>query len=334
MAKSSSRRDFLRGLAGGAARQAPGLAIGGGARLLRDAVTPQPARSAAEPATRPAAMPTALASVEQLLEIAADLGLARFENSIADLARVSLRIAAGTERRTTSFAGGLPPVPSDVDRLRTDDRRAQFIACIDLAERTSPLGNGILPASGSIWLFHSGVATEREPSARSASVVVDENPPPSPPLGAHPLDVAGELTIPRPWSTEVAKLELTESEASAWGQMRTTLAETQGVPAGDTLPRSDALHRILGYPDERRGDMPLACELTARGLELGDQPPRAHSAASTIEAEATHWRMVLQLSPDDQLGWRWGSGLERLYLWADVAQIRPQSKLEVQAIVQ
>ena len=77
MAKSSSRRDFLRGLAGGAARQAPGLAIGGGARLLRDAVTPQPARSAAEPATRPAAMPTALASVEQLLEIAADLGIGK-----------------------------------------------------------------------------------------------------------------------------------------------------------------------------------------------------------------------------------------------------------------
>jgi len=94
------------------------------------------------------------------------------------------------------------------------------------------------------------------------------------------------------------------------------------------------MHRLLGYPDTRRGDMPLACELLDRGYVLGETPPLAHPCAADAEPHAGRWRLLLQLSMDDALGWFWGGGRERLYVWIDESDLTNGDFSRVRAIAQ
>ena len=76
-----------------------------------------------------------------------------------------------------------------------------------------------------------------------------------------------------------------------------------------------ALHRLLGHPEERRPRMELECQLASRGIDLsegaGDVDPRAEQ----LEPGASEWRLLVQLSSDDEVGFYWGDGLGRLYVW-------------------
>ncbi|MBS1843031.1 MAG: hypothetical protein JST53_01315 [Actinobacteria bacterium] len=322
MAGPNTRRTFLRDLAGGALRKAPQLATGG----LLGGSSPQP-EDVPGYETRPAAMPMDLVSPEQLRELAVEHGLGRFEDQIAELAAKSLRLTAGgRDRSSTSFTGGSPRLPDPVEAERKADDHHEFLACIDLSSLDR--------RTGSLWVLSSLGVDDQGSPIHGAKLVVDTDPPPPAPPDARPLAVAMELTLPRPWSAQVAELDLGGAETEAWGTLRDDLAATQRVPTGDSLPRSVALHRVFGYPDERRGDMPLACELAARGFELGSEPARSHPEATALEADSTRWRMALQLSRDDELDWRWGPSFERLYLWTTGCTLEPGTVLPTRTIVQ
>ena len=136
-----------------------------------------------------------------------------------------------------------------------------------------------------------------------------------------PLDLSTELVLPRVWSEPVQELGLDEAGQSAWTALRERLAAVQGVELHGEDPQPCVVHRFLGYPDERTGNMPIECELRAAGIDLEGGPAFAHARAAELGPRSTRWRMLLQLSTDDLLGWSWGSGAERLYVWIDGADL-------------
>jgi hypothetical protein len=85
----------------------------------------------------------------------------------------------------------------------------------------------------------------------------------------------------------VQSLDLDDVEHCAWEDLRRYIIDEQRADLGDDVARAQ-IHRFLGYPGERRGDMPLACELMAQGCGLGEDPPRfihARPSPSRLLAE-------------------------------------------------
>jgi uncharacterized protein YwqG len=356
MTSTSDRRGFLRHLAGELAR---------GAKEVAPALSPRPlggvldlpglsglsdAEAAAEPAaprTVPAHPATRCASMEELLALAAEVGLERRLDAVRALARRSLRIVpAPAGSADASQLGGMPPLPPDVAWPDWNGDPLPFLARIDLS--AMPDDEHDLPGRGSLYVFYAahGVPSGlRLDHAGAVAVRYSEAEPVPPPRlpkaarrpGGHAMALSAEHSLPRAWSAPVDALELEPEEQSAWQELRRRLAELQGVALLDEAYASDgptALHRLLGHPDERRGDMPLACEAAARGIDLAEQTPYAHEAARELEAAAGRWRLLLQLSADDDVGWSWHERRERLYLWIDTDDLRARDFSRVWAIPQ
>jgi hypothetical protein len=150
----------------------------------------------------------------------------------------------------------------------------------------------------------------------------------------HPLELSMEFVLPRAWSSAVQALGLSAAELDAWEALRGRLATLHGLTPPDALVGTATIHRVLGYPDETTGSMPLACAMLAAGIDLGDAPPFAHPEARRYEPEATDWRMLLQLSRDDTLGWSWGPRNERLYIWTRKGQLASENLEDGLALIQ
>lgn len=71
-------------------------------------------------------------------------------------------------------------------------------------------------------------------------------------------------------------------------------------------------HRLLGHPDVVQGDMQLACEDLAAGLDavLPDGTPEAQ----TRRRNAAAWLLLLQVDSDGPSGMGWGD-VGMLYYW-------------------
>jgi hypothetical protein len=195
-----------------------------------------------EPVSRPpAARPAAhLATAAELAELAGECGL-RLDHVHA-LARTSVRLTPARER-TGSFLGGTAELALDLG---------------DVARITVPSlpGHG-LPAEGTLWCFRDRVVVNGD-SAQ----------------GSIPLSLSAEVTLPRVWAAPVQALALSDAEMAGWEELRARLAALQGV---EPPPAPDHVMRLLGYPEERTGDMPALCE--ARG-------------------GTGRWRLLLQLPTD------------------------------------
>jgi uncharacterized protein YwqG len=139
------------------------------------------------------------------------------------------------------------------------------------------------------------------------------------------------------WTSDVADLDLTVSEQERWQLLRADLAARHGVVLADDESPSDAtvaLHRLFGYPDERLGRMRQACEAAARGIDLGGRPPFEHPRVKEFEAGAGRWLLFFQFSLDQLVGWDWGRGRQRLYVWIDREALRAWDFSRVWAITQ
>jgi len=121
-----------------------------------------------------------------------------------------------------------------------------------------------LPDSGVLWCFGDRVVV-RDDRAQ----------------GAVPLSLSAERTLPRVWTAPVQELGLSEAETAGWEALRSRLAALQGVEA----KAPDHVMRLLGYPEDRTGEMPALCEARARPAA---PDPGAHVAAG-------RWRLLLQL---------------------------------------
>ncbi len=292
---------FLAELARAAEERLPGM--GGGSegareRLSAEAIEPEPA-----PPT------SAAVSDERLEELVAECGLA----------------ALGEAVRSAAVRGArLGPAP-DAAEERLDTAGIPAAIEIDLGalpDFASLPGEGVLrvevdadsPAAGEPGPVDVAVSlgTAGEGTALAASA---------------------ELTLPRAWSAWAQALGVELDQVDPWEELRRQVADAQGVGLTDDPSPPVAIHRLLGYPDERTGQMPVWCELLERGVDLGGEPPFMHPSAPEAQHEALRWRLLLQASRDPQLGWRWGEGGERLYVWVLDEDLADQSFARTRAFV-
>ncbi|MFN8217816.1 MAG: hypothetical protein U0R71_14575 [Solirubrobacterales bacterium] len=247
-----------------------------------------------------------------------ELGLDRGQAEVRRLARLGARLPAG-DSPVVGFAGARADAPSlaraEPGGTDSDGRAGEVGVSLDLGALGGAVGAWpALPREG--WAsIAAGEGEVGQP--RTAEVVF--GPEAKPPPGAVALRATGELLLPRAWSKAVEPLALSDSEQQAWQLLRERLAVLQGVAAIDGGPAPAPIHRFLGYPDERRGDMPLRCELHARGLEVDWTAPQAHPDAGEAAAGCGRWWLLAQLDTDPELGWAWPRG-RRLYLWAAAAE--------------
>jgi hypothetical protein len=310
---ASSRRGFFRRLAG---------EIGERVIPFVEEVVPREDPDLAEVEVEPAgitrARPTrARVTLDELLAMAGEVGLGERLDAIRDLARDSVRVTLG-DAQAAARASCVGEAPARA-------REPFCPARLALGEVAAVLGaEAPMPHDGMLSCIATGDGEYR--------VVIDDVAPAA--QRWRPVDLTVELQLPRVWSQSVQALELDSAEHDAWQRLREQLAERQGVELHDATWELQAIHRLLGYPDERNGDMPLICELLARGHELDDDPPLAHPQAAEAEPHAGRWRLLLQLTIDDELGWSWGEGHERLYLWIDERDLADGDFARVRAIAQ
>ncbi len=284
----------------------------------------QPAPLPAEPVARPC-------TEEDLMRVAADAGLIRHVEAAVALAARSVRLVPGEgapPAGSRSRFGGAPDLPAGGIWPNWDAEPLSFVAQVDLAEAHA-LGLGpLLPDAGLLLVFSaldrtpSGVSPLDRDSTRVLWVAEEQVPASTPePIGPsvperpRELRLSSELLLPRVWTAQVQALGLDDDEQSAWEQARADLAELQEITAWEAGWELRSTHRLLGHPEETRGDMPLAVELAARGIDVGYGAPAAHPEARRVGRAPERWRMLLQLTVDDELGWRFGSNRERLYVW-------------------
>ena len=167
----------------------------------------------------------------------------------------------------------------------------RYLAQIDLASVAALGAVSELPADGALRFDDDGATLLSAPGPVSA---------------AQSLEPTLELSLPRVWSAPVEALGLNADERIAWQALRVWLAERQNVELHDSTPGFLDLHRLLGYPDETGGDMPLMCELLEAGVVLEEPYPRMHPLSRELEVPSRRWRLLLQLSVGDR---------RRVYYW-------------------
>jgi hypothetical protein len=121
--------------------------------------------------------------------------------------------------RTSSFLGGDAEV------------------ALDLAE-VARVAATALPESGTLWCYADRVVVRDQPAQ-----------------GSVPLSLSSELTLPRVWAAPAQALGLSDAEMLGWEELRARLAQLQGVER----KAPDHVMRLLGYPEDRTGDMPALC---------------------------------------------------------------------------
>lgn len=254
----------------------------------------------------PAQLTERCATREELLRLADEYGLTRTRDAVREHCRASVRL-----QPSAPTAASARPALDSWPSWR--GAPLSLLLALDLAELTAVCPETDLPESGSLCVF---VATGDSPSglarddAGRCQVVFSTEPVHGCPMA----EVSGELTLPRVWAESVDALGLNRDEQAAWEQLRLSLAELQGVCAFDAESSPRAIHRLLGWPDERDGWMPLACALIDEGIDLAGQPPAVHPRAQELAPRAGEWRLLLQLTEEPRLGWVWG-GKGRLYVW-------------------
>jgi hypothetical protein len=244
----------------------------------------------------PAPLSDAAVSDESFLDLVADCGLGDLANGARSLAVRGARLSKEAGAATTSSDPAGIPAAIEID--------------LSTVPHPSPW-----PDSGALRVeidADSRAGGERGPLAVALSL----GPAAEPPLVGFP-----ELTLPRAWSASAQALGLGPDQLDRWEELRWLLAEAHGVELTDEPSRPFAIHRLFGYPDERTGQMPVWSELLERGVDLGGEPVFMHPMSRRVAEEAGRWRLLLQLSRDPRLGWRWGAGLERLYVWVPAEEL-------------
>lgn len=282
---------------------------------------------------------TSLAGAEDLRRAGAALGLQAHAETLQGLSRRSLRAIPAPGQASTEVAfGGRPVLAPGTDWPERDGRALTFLAQVETEQLPGPLlffFDTTATPSGlqadhrdAARVLLGGARTPATPAAAAASTAPAG---PSSPSERVTGASAEELVLPRAWSSAVESLQLSEEERLEWEQLRENLAEMQGTePPYELLASFHVVHRILGFPEESNGDMPLICELCARGHDVPGGQALLHPQAEELEQDATRWELLAQLSADSRLGWSWPH--KRLYFWIDGAALQRGDLREVWTI--
>jgi uncharacterized protein YwqG len=248
----------------------------------------------------------------------------RLEHRLTDirtLARAGARLTPVVDSESRSRLGGSPDLPAGFAWPTWNGRELAFLGQFDLAELTAVGVRDVLPEAGLLLVFAdltmrpSGLSPVH---AGSCSVVLapsgcelTEDGRRHPALREVRVRLTRELQLPSAWSFLAEPLALSPDEIDAWEEVRTTLAEAQGVELEDSDFGQVALHRLLGYQDEVGRELEIDCQLASSGLDAADVEVY-FEARGEHEAEARRWRLLLQVTADATL--RLGDGVERLFV--------------------
>jgi uncharacterized protein YwqG len=230
----------------------------------------------------------------------------------APLARPALHLVKSAGN-TSSYAGGMPPLPAGVAWPSKDRVPLTFVACLDLVSLHAALSVPWLPPSGQLLFFHDADNQPWgfDPKDRGSWAVLFTGdgaatavaPPAGHGLTRHGLSFHAIDTYPSWERPEVAQLELTDAEAEILIEHR--------LSAYGESPH----HQVWGFPDAIQGDeMELECQLVSHGLYCGDASGYMSRDAPALRDGAKDWRLLLQIDSDGDLGVMWGdAGI--LYFW-------------------
>jgi uncharacterized protein YwqG len=318
MSAGHDRRRFFKELLRGAAEVAQEVNSAMRFGLEPQVEEPEPWQA---PPPRKAPPARALVSGERLRELCLEVGLEARADDVLRLARRSVRLTPGGPD-ARSRLGGSPDVPAGFEWPTWEGRELGFLGQIDLAEAAASGCASALPAAGRLLAFYdlgtlpSGLDPSHRGSCRvvllGADAPLEPAGPRTPGLRELPLELSCELTLPGPWSFPVEPLELEPDEASAWDDLRTRLAAEQGVELEESIDEWFALHRLLGHHEELGREVELDCELAAAGIDADDYETY-FERREQHEAPARDWRLLLQISSDDDLAPPWDS-FGRLYV--------------------
>ena len=267
---------------------------------------------------------------ESLLALCRDAGLEHRAEDVRRLARASLRLTpAATDERGGTRLGGRPDLPPGFRWPSRDGHDLGFVAQVNLAGVAAVDADAPLPHDGLLLFFYdlaglpSGLRAADRAACRvvlvdgSAELETDEVHVPM--LQPLPLELSRELQLPGAWSFQMEPLELESRDNLAWDELRRQLAAAQGVELEEATADPVALHRLLGYHDELGGEVELDCELAASGFDPDDLE-RYYEVRAEHEAQAREWRVLLQVSADDDLRTPRGD-FDRLYFCIREADI-------------
>ena len=239
-------------------------------------------------------------------------------------ARTSARLLTSRAKRVVGASrfGGLPDLPPKIDWPQSDDTPLSFVAQLRLAD-LKLLDSPALPTRGTLWFFVDRAATpfDMAPaqwrvlySGLPAGKLVSRKPPRSlrrlqgKPFPARSIEVAAELTLPGTASYSIDRLKLGSDEAR-YAELLDEYA-AHFVEAGDR-------HRVFGHAD------------------CGAEDPRAQlheertGRPAKSPAPLERWRLLLQLSSQEDLKMSWGGG-GTFYFWIHEKDLAARAFDEVQ----
>jgi uncharacterized protein YwqG len=275
------------------------------------------------------------------------------EQLIADLlpsTRIRARRATYTLAPGESRLGGCPDLPRGLEwprwlgsmitsvkkngivRTPAKETFLHFIAQLRLDDLPD-IGETLLPRRGSLCFFYDvehqpwgydpadreawRILYFDEPASR---LVRTEHPRPDERFASHmcQLTFTAEWTLP-----DYTTAEDHGGHDFEWCEDVQELAkDLRGAGEGNFF---EDLHHLLGHAQAIQNDMRLECQLASHGLYCGDPSGYENPRVKLLEADATDWRLLLQVDTDEQgPGWMWGD-CGRVYYWMRAKDIRQQA---------
>ena len=210
-----------------------------------------------------------------------------------------------------SYLGGQPALPDSIARPSKNDKPLEFLASIDLEEVAATGVVPWLPDTGRLLFFYD--IDEQpwgfDPDDRGSWAVIHVTDSPHDSLDQR--EALPKLPVRFEKFDSVPSWE----RASSLGM---EMSETDGNVFYDGLYELDEdqeEHQISGFPNVMQGDgMELESQLASNGINVGDATGYESAEARQLESGADDWRLLLQISSDDDLDVMFGDcGL--IYFW-------------------
>ena len=292
---------------------------------------PQPVRAQRDQGVDRAKAATATVTIDELRDMAEEHGLEDHVDEIAALARHSVRLTTPTLQDDPVGAWLFEPTAGLLDESvwpLWQGERLTLVAQLDLTDPALRDVDLPLPVDGRLLFLWAAVqAPSGQLAAHGGAGRVLHVPSPGGPAPEARLSV--ELTLPRVWAAPVQALGLDPIEHDGYLKLRRRLATIHDVEFDDGFGRPVAYHRVLGYPNETGGLMPVTCELTASGRDATDL-----NAADDVGVRARRWRLLAQFTAAADGPWNLGGEPGRLYVWITDEDLRAGDFSRVRAIAQ
>ncbi len=268
----------------------------------------------------------AMGDAAKIHELCARFDLVAIEARLRAVARPSVLLLSGTAkgkpRSRVTKMGGAPDVAADFEWPVRGGRRLTFLAQVNLEDIKTVVESAAMPKKGLLSFFHAtpwDVSTERDGWAVIFTPDTSNLTPAKAPRAARGskatqstvLAASRELTLPFMRTEDARGLGLDEE---GWKRYAALYYEHQGSYCLSP-PEGGGVHRFGGHPDAIQGDMTRRIEYGRRGKDV-DVPD------AEIDRAAKEWRLLLQVSSDENLGLGFGDN-GRMFFWiraTDLAQ--------------